>query len=282
MPFDFAAASTPFRMQPGLRRLALGSQQLTPNDRDSPALRERLDALLHHASQALVAVKHFNQAPALCALMQQATTEHPNDFIWNGASVFESVRLGWRMCDGSLAGDGPAKIGARLRALPPAWRLPELLNLALAEDFAVINGASACIPWLAVCLPSRWAPEDKVGRHFAEVYAPVANNRLLVVAADHLAQLVTGTEPWERFVWSIASDPGLMQHPQHSLPPAWPAALDADTLARCASFRTEHQTFIPVPAERQAVFTIHVDTVPLDSAVRPPRLPASCMTPLRA
>ena len=34
-----------------------------------------------------------------------------------------------------------------------------LLCLALAEDFAVVDGANGTLPWLAVALPSGWAPE---------------------------------------------------------------------------------------------------------------------------
>ena len=49
MPFDFAAVSAPFRMQPGLRRIVPGARQLTPNRHDSVALREKLSALQHHA-----------------------------------------------------------------------------------------------------------------------------------------------------------------------------------------------------------------------------------------
>ncbi len=157
-----------------------------------------------------------------------------------------------------------------LRALPPPWRLTALASLALAEDFAVIDGRSAQIPWLAVCLPSRWAPQEKVGRHFAEVHAPVADNQLLVGAADHLARLVTGAERWERFVWSIASDSRLSQHPQHVPPTCWPAELDAAALAAAATFRTEHQTFIPVAGAQQAVFTILVECRPLTAAIDSP------------
>ena len=40
MSFDFAAVSAPFRMQPGLRRLAAGTTQLTPNQPGDRALRE--------------------------------------------------------------------------------------------------------------------------------------------------------------------------------------------------------------------------------------------------
>jgi len=54
-----------------------------------------------------------------------------------------------------------------VRGLPPAWRLAALVALAFAEDFAVLDGRDGTIPWLAVALPSFWAPERKVGRAFA-------------------------------------------------------------------------------------------------------------------
>jgi hypothetical protein len=270
MPFDFSTVSAPFRMQPGLRRIAPGARQLTTNAPGDRALREKLGVLQHHAPHALLAAPGFDAAPALHALMRQAAAEHPVAFVWDGALAFDAARLGWSIRGDALQGAGPPEIGACLRALPPAWRLPGLLSLALAEDFAVIDGATARIPWLAVCLPSRWAPEEKVGRHFAEVHAPVADNQLLVTAADHLARLVTGADRWERFVWTLTAEPRLMQHPHHVPPTAWPPALDADALAAHASFRTEHQTFIPVPEARQAVFTIGVESRPLTEAIDSP------------
>ena len=48
------------------------------------------------------------------------------------------------------------------------------------------------------------------------------------------------------------------------------AALDVDALAAQASFRTEHQTFIPLPDARQAVFTILVESRPLAGAIDSP------------
>ena len=203
--------------------------------------------------------------------MHQAASEHPAAFAWGGASAFESTALGWRLRGSTLDGNGLPGIGHCLRALPVTWRLPGLRSLALAEDFAVIDGATACIPWLAVCLPSRWAPEEKVGRHFAEVHAPVADNALLVTAAEHLTRLVSGSERWKRFVWSIGSEPRLMQHPRHVPPTTWLAAFDSSALAAHAHFRTEHQTFIPLPESRQAVFTIHVESRPLIDAIDSPK-----------
>ena len=247
-----------------------GALHLTPNAPAARALREKLDVLQHHASEALLAAAGFDAAPALRALMRQASVEHADAFAWDGDRGFDAARLGWSIRGDAVHGEGPPEIGDCLCALPPEWRLPGLLSLALAEDFAVIDGATAHIPWLAVCLPSHWAPQEKVGRHFAQVHAPVADNQLLITAAEHLARLVTGAQRWERFVWTLTAEPRLMQHPHHVPPAKWPVALDADGLAAMASFRTEHQTFIPLPEARQAVITILVESLPLADAVDTP------------
>ncbi len=274
MPFDFTAVRAPFRMQPGLRRLAEGATQLTPNLHDGRALCEKLAVLSGHADQALLSAPCFDAVPALQALARHAAVEQPAAFGWDGASRFDAWHLGWSLQDGEPHGHGPEPIGACLRALPAEWRLAALLSLAFAEDFAVIDGTTGHIPWLAVCLPSHWSPEQKVGRHFAEVHAPVADNQVLITASDHLARLVTGTERWERFVWTITRHPNLDSHPLRCPPGDWPAPADADAdgdaLAALAFFRTERQTFITLPQQRQAIFTIHVELQPLAGAITDP------------
>ena len=129
---------------------------------------------------------------------------------------------------------------------------------------------------MAVCLPSRWAPQGKVGKPFAEVHAPVADGARVVAAAGALARLVVGETRWERFVWTISPEPRLHQHPARG-EVAWPApdasrtlADDADALVAGASFRHERQTFIPLPTSGSAVFTIHVDSQPLGAAACSP------------
>ena len=270
MPFDFAAISTPFRMQPGLRRIEPGMAQLTPNRIGARALREKLAVLSCFSAQALLTEPGFEATPALRTLCAQAVAEHPGRFEWDGADCFRAVRLGCTVDGDRVSGDGSTEIIKALAALPSPWRLPGLLCLAFAEDFAVIDGTSARIPWLAVCLPSNWPPEEKVGHHFADVHAPVADNRLIVGAADHLARLVPGTDRWERFVWTITRHPRLHAHPARVDPTPWPAQGCADQIAAQAFFRTEHQTFIPVPGAGQAVFTIHVELAPLVQAIDTP------------
>jgi len=280
MPFDFdAAVSAPFRMQPGLRRLADGAPQLTPNiapERGTAVhLREKLAVLQAFPAQALCVRAGFDATPALEALARHAATEQPAAFAIE-ASRWLAPILGWAV---DSAGDvqelEPGRTpwpeaGDCLRTLTPAWRRTALLSLAFAEDFAVIDGSDATIPWLAVALPSHWAPEHKVGRPFAEVHAPVADNRLITGAAAHLARLVTGAERWERFVWTIARHPRLHAHPERVDPTPWPSDIAGDALAARAWWRTEHQSFIPVPGHAQAMFTIHVEVQPLALALADP------------
>lgn len=264
MPFDRTSIRAPFRMQPGLRRLAVDQPQLHPSLPDSPHLREKLAVLIHHAADALCAVPRWDATPALDALCRQARHDLPQAWRRAAGGGWQAVLLGWTVdAEQGVHGNGPADIGACLRALPPAWRLAGLLALAVVEDLAVLDGATAHVPWLAVCLPSHWAPRDKLGRHFAEVHAPVADNTLLLKAAASLAQLVSGPQRWERDVWTLTPLSTLDGHPARRPSPPWPAHATADELVAGAWLRTEHQTFIPLPGHAQAVFTIEVELRPL-------------------
>jgi hypothetical protein len=157
------------------------------------------------------------------------------------------------------------EIGRCLRGLPETWRLAGLASLAFAEDFAVVDGATGTIPWLAVALPSHWAPEAKIGRHFVEVHGPVADNQLLLRASESLLRLVTSTDRWERFVWNVTDQPRLHTHPARAGGPRW-----LHTTVAEAWFRSERQTFIPMPSHTQAVFTICVEVQRLADVLNTP------------
>jgi hypothetical protein len=273
MSFDFDAAVTaPFRMQPGLRRLAPGAAQLTPLPPGSRHQREKLAVLSAFPSQALCAVPGFDATPALQALCTHAAAEQAQAWAWDGATALART-LGVAVDEagvieqrrGGAFGLGD-EIARCLQGLPATWRLPGLLSLAFAEDFAVVDGRSGCIPWLAVTLPSHWAPEEKRGRHFTEVHAPVADNALLLKATDGLLRVITSEDRWERFVWNVTDQPRLHAHPARIDPQRW-----QHTAAEQAWWRTERQTFIPVPGRQQAVFTIAVEVQRLADALPTPQ-----------
>jgi dimethylamine monooxygenase subunit A len=274
MSFDFdAAVQAPFRMQPGLRRLEDGAApQLTPIAPGSRHQREKLAVLSAHAAHALALQPGFDAQPGLHALAAHGAAEHPQAFAWDGTrAVSHALGVAVEGDDVRELRSGVFGLGdeiARcLRGLAPSWRLTGLLCLAFAEDFALVDGRTATIPWIAACLPSHWAPEHKVGRHFAEVHGPVADNALLVRAADHLMRMVCGEQRWERFVWNVTRHPRLCAHPALADPGSWPADAFADATAPRAWWRSERQTFIPLPALTQAVFTIGVNTQPLAQAI---------------
>ena len=293
MSFDFdAAVSAPHRMQPGLRRLTPGANQLTPTVAPHRGLarhlREKLAVLGAFRQQALLCVPGFDARPALAALAAHAAAEHPDALQLDGER-WRAPALGWAL-DGDqppqdLGTDWP-EIGPLLAGVPAEWRRTALLCLAFAEDFAVLDSATATLPWLAVALPSMWAPEQKIGRHFADVHAPVADNRLIVGATEPLVKLVTGdAERWERFVWTLTAHPRLHAHPDRVDPARWgalagpdgtPASDDAiaHPIAAHTWWRTERQTFIPVSGgphgAAQAVFTILVHSTPLAQALQAP------------
>ncbi|MBZ8139849.1 hypothetical protein CLD22_08045 [Rubrivivax gelatinosus] len=262
MSFDFDAAVTaPFRMQPGLRRLAPGARQLSPLAPGSRHQREKLAVLSAFAGDALLQRPGFDAAPALQALCAHAAAEHPTAFAWDGVRA-QALLAGVAVAGAEVERLGRSRSGDAvqrcLQQLAPPWRLAGLLALAFAEDFAIVDGSDGSLPWLAVALPSNWAPEDKVGRSFAAAHTPVADNRLLLGAADALTALVTDGGARERFVWNVSPHPRLHAHPRRVDGAGW-----ALTPVERAWWRTERQTFLPVPGRRQAVFTIEVQVQPL-------------------
>ena len=272
MSFDFeAAVVAPFRMQPGLRRLPADARQLTPLAAGSRHQREKLAVLSAFAHQALLSRAGFDAGPALQALFERAAQMHPQAWAWDGRrghALLAGTAVDWagdvqQVSAGSFGlGDEVARC---LRQLAPAWRLVGLFSLAFAEDFAIVDGRDASIPWLAVTLPSHWAPETKVGRHFAAVHAPVADNATLLKASESLTRLVCGSERWERFVWTVTDHPRLHAHPDRTDPARWQHTPIAE-----AWWRTEYQTFLPLPRHDQAVFTIHVQVQPLAEVLQQP------------
>lgn len=259
---DFeAAVSVPFRMQPGLRRLPAGAAHLTPLASGSRHQREKLAVLSAFWPQALCAAPGFDAGPAVAALFAHAAREQPQAWCWDGCCAQApvlgvAVRAGGDVVAVSRGRFGLGdEVSRCVASLPLTWRQVGLFALAFAEDIAVVDGRSGTLPWLAVALPSHWAPENQAGRRFDEVHAAVADNAALLKAAPALLHAVTGGERWERWVWNVTDHPRLHAHPARVALPRW-----QQTTVDGAWLRSERQTFIAVGGRSaQAVFTIRVD-----------------------
>lgn len=153
----------------------------------------------------------------------------------------------------------------------PAWDGHTPLELAFEQDFAVLDGATGTLPWLCVCTPSHWAPEDKLGLDFAAVHAPVADAATLLAASGQLVRLATDGHCWRRQVWTVSPSPRHDQHPRRHPRAPWPATDDPAGFAAGCWLRVEKQAFFPVGGGlRQAVFSIHVQLQPLAQAIDTP------------
>jgi len=281
MTGDFEQLSVPFRMQPGLVRMASTEPHWTLLPPDA-ALRAEKTHLLPHALDDILAVDDtWDPWPAVCAVAHSAAMEHPQALSFD-AQVLTLHHLGLRTDCHALGQwerqpDCPAATHALLDALQqrPHWQqVAATLAQVLHEDWAVLTREGQ-VPQIAAFVPSHWSPREKVGRHFAEIHAPVADNRLIVGAAEALTRLVTSGQRWRRHVWTVTPWPAHDMHPGRTGPVRWPAEADAQALLTHAWWRTERQTFIPVrhtggdPAH-WSLFTIQVRSVPLLSALHQP------------
>ena len=99
-------------------------------------------------------------------------------------------------------------IRARARAEGVAADGP--LELAFEQDFALLDGAGGTLPWLCVCVPSHWAPEDKLGLRAQSAAAiEAAHQALLLFYRKHLVRdcgthgLLGGIPERRRDAWLV-------------------------------------------------------------------------------
>jgi dimethylamine monooxygenase subunit A len=215
----------------------------------------------------------FRMQPGLrrldCAALELTPLAAGSPLAGEKRSVFDAgqSRLG-------VPGFDPAPALAAIEAHAPAASRGDSSTppeLRFEEDFAVLDGATGTLPWLCVCVPTHWAPEDKLGLDFAAVHRPVADNAALLAAGQQLVALATSGECWERFVWTISASARYDQHPGRHPRAPWPATDDGQAFAAACWLRVERQTFFPVgQGTRQAVFSIRVMLEPLMTAARAP------------
>jgi len=124
MAFDFTLVNAPFRMQPGLSRIAEGDRQLTPSAADGRHLREKLAVLGSFAEQALVSIPAFDLRPVLRAIAQEAARSSPAAFEYQERGARCSAPLlGWSIVDDMPEPDGPASASvSQMRAFAPCTR----------------------------------------------------------------------------------------------------------------------------------------------------------------
>jgi hypothetical protein len=143
----------------------------------------------------------------------------------------------------------------------PVYRL----TMSMQEDwvlFAPDRKDRLSAQMLSVHLPSGWNPREKANMTFAEIHEPIADNDLIMRAADHIAKTITAKGPYVRHVWAISNTGSLSRRPD-----LIPERTDNDLNQMW--YRCERQTTIPVNS-LAALFLIRVFVAPLKDIFQDP------------
>ncbi len=171
--------------------------------------------------------------------LQEATAQ----CLFEESSAKEAVAecLAWEGLDGG---------GCRELALH--WE-PDFLILLPDENGRFIFRAGA------VCFPSSWQPEEKVGLPVHAIHSPVPtlNENLGARIDKFLANLEPG-KAWERSNWGLSRSPELNQHPTRDIPRLTPPFTDAE-----AWIRIEDQVLYRLPQTHALLFGIRLVNVSL-------------------
>jgi hypothetical protein len=265
--FDVRHAHVPFAMRPGLQRVEDRQLTLTPLETGSALHQSKVNAWQSRISPVWVA-SALAEADALIAIEYIAKKSYSS--LGNAQNLTRNSNF---------------EANPRSDVCLPSDRVlhaTQALSMQVQEDFCILDGRSGAatagsIPFMCVATPSSWAPEEKAGLSFAAIHVPVADNQLIMAAADHLVKLGTSGQAWQRFVWTLAPTPEHDQHPVRMPRPAWLANPDPNELARNIWLRWERQMLWPIKGTANeptglAMFTIRVTTEPLISAVQTPAI----------
>jgi dimethylamine monooxygenase subunit A len=286
MTIPFPLASGRYETGPAMRRFGQAGQgfpaesgHFQPDDRFVETIDTKLALLLRAPEECHLTARGAHPGALRATLLEAfrlLAAEHPHLAVADGEAV--SLRhLGLR-----LAGDraervdepwpGLAEAAEYLTAQHGLALWGNALALAAQEDLAIVTGPGGTLEWLHVCLPSGWAPAEKIGLPFGAVHQPVAHSEALVAGQERIVRAMIEAGPFVRYVWGIHRDGALCHNPRLHRSAPW-----GDNPATQAWFRVERQTTKGFPALNRALFTIRYWVEPLtDTAADPWRRERLC------
>lgn len=93
----------------------------------------------------------------------------------------------------------------------------DALAMQIQEDLTVVCRGCDGSNWLSavhLCYPNHWSAEEKIGRDFATIHAPVAGMEKINRRAGAIVNTMIDREPTVRFAWGLSTDTRLNHHPE--------------------------------------------------------------------
>lgn len=195
-------------------------------------------------------------------IAERLATEHPDLFVLSASG--RGRHLHCRLSDEELHFDGDWQLTSHPPhpdGGPVYDSALDALSCQLQEDLAVICRRGDRENWLAalhLCFPNHWSAEEKIGKDFAAVHAPVPGMERTNSRSTELVDAMIDRGPYVRFVWGLSTDECLNHHP---VPPAEDELVEYpgrsfDAHEPRLFLRVERQVIWGLPKFHTALFTI--------------------------
>ncbi|MCC5658873.1 DUF3445 domain-containing protein [Nostoc sp. XA010] len=137
----------------------------------------------------------------------------------------------------------------------------DALAAQVQEDLTIICRSADGSNWLSavhLCYPNHWSAQEKIGKDFAAIHAPVAGMEKINRRGDAIAHTMITHKPMVRFAWGLSTDTRLNHHPEP--PPGvsvnqWEGR-SFDSQHPRLYLRIERQVIWGLPEYEAALFTI--------------------------
>ncbi|MEM6259075.1 MAG: heme-dependent oxidative N-demethylase subunit alpha family protein [Planctomycetota bacterium] len=196
------------------------------------------------------------------AAKRHAMSHHSQHFFWGDIADAAVIEIGEWMID-RLNDEHPGSYAGK----PGDCGLVGI-GLLIQEDIAVLQidqrGRNQ-LTHLNIAMPSGWAPEDKIGKPFDAVHAPVPHIGPLSAKQHAIAKLmVHATRGAVRFAWTITDDPALNHHPERDRSIEHPTPLPDHPVGE-PLLRVERQVIWGFPEHRASLFLIRTYLYPFNT-----------------
>ena len=153
-------------------------------------------------------------------IIDRLTQEHPQYFhsqqLDNSNLAFHSKLTGetlyldadWQLRQVETQGN---------ELFPPYASTLDAIAAQVQEDITVICRCGDGSNWLSavhLCYPNHWSAEEKVGKDFTTIHAPVAGMDKINRRASAIVNTMSVREPMVRFAWGLSTDTRLNHHPE--------------------------------------------------------------------
>lgn len=258
-----------YTLSANAHRLALGAKSLADGPlieidsatyAEEVALKEAILAADHAYYFQALPQSAASQWEALGLILEDFCRHHPEDFGLERAGEqweWHNHRLGmsWQFRYGDCS------------TLP--WAPLDWVGRQVQEDLLLLDGSSPGCPLTAgqLCFANRWSLDEKMGRSFLDIHAPVPGfGEQIGRSSNLLLERLKADRPVWRYNWSLVLGGELDLSTK--MYAAVQARMPPVTAANCGSlffFRTERQTLARLPQTGAVLFTVHTYRTPLDT-----------------